>query len=70
MKQGIYHGTIEELLGKKAIIREGPHESLLGTGSVLLAQFDDHKTGRSYGWWAFRGSDFTLYPEPYIKLKK
>lgn len=75
-RHAVYHGDRVELLGKTAIIKEPPEEwgargnlrSLARQEpppDILLAQFDDPKTGCGYGWWVFRSIDFTLYPVPY-----
>lgn len=47
-----YHGSDPHLIGKWALV------GFTFVGGATIAQFDDIETGRGYGWWPMKHSDF------------
>ena len=47
-----YHGNDPDLKDKWALV------GFTFVGGATVAQFDDVETGRGYGWWPMKHSDF------------
>lgn len=56
MKHGTYCGTVVDLIGKTALLRDSEP-------GLILAQFDDTNTGLGFNWHPFQIEEFTIDDE-------